>query len=108
MLDDSVLPHLIIHVGAIVSVIALTRYFLSRGSLSESKLPYPPGPKGLPLTGNTSDLPRNISLWGGGGRTGGRDVPFVNVSHFLGNAQLNSFAETDIMYFDIFGRNWWF
>ena len=48
-----------------VSVIALTRYFKSRGSLSGSKLPYPPGPRGLLLIGNTLGLPRDTLIWEG-------------------------------------------
>jgi len=66
MFDDSkILSHLVIPAGATVFVIALARYFKSKGSLNNSKLPYPPGPKGLPLVGNMLDLPRGIPLWEG-------------------------------------------
>jgi len=66
MLDDSkILSHWVIPVGATVSAIALTRYFKSRGSPNEPKLPYPPGPRGLPLIGNMLDLPRDMPIWEG-------------------------------------------
>jgi hypothetical protein len=28
-----------------------------------SKLPYPPGPKGYPLLGNVFDVPKDLSVW---------------------------------------------
>ena len=62
MLDSKVLSRLVILVGATVSVIALTRYLKSKGSLSKSELPYPPGPKDLPLIGNVLDLPRDVPI----------------------------------------------
>ena len=66
MLDNpNVLPHLAVPLGTAVFLIALARYFRSRDSLSKSKLPYPPGPKGLPLIGNALDFPRGVPIWEG-------------------------------------------
>ena len=66
MFDDSkTLFHLAIPVGVTVSAVALARYFRTRGILNQPNLPYPPGPKGLPLIGNILDLPRGMHLWEG-------------------------------------------
>jgi len=67
MLDDDskLLPRLAIPVCVAVSFVVLARYFGLRGSPRRSKLPYPPGPKGLPLIGNILDLPRGIPVWEG-------------------------------------------
>ena len=66
MLDDStVLSHLVIPLGAAASLVVLTRYLRSRGFPGQPKLPYPPGPKGLPLIGNILDLPRDMHIWEG-------------------------------------------
>ena len=66
MLGDSKTAfHLVIPFGAAVSVVALTRYLRSRCFSNQSKPPYPPGPKGLPLIGNMLDLPRNTHMWEG-------------------------------------------
>ena len=66
MLDDTrILSRLAVPLGATVFVVALARYLRPRGSPTKSKLPYPPGPKGLPLIGNLLDLPYDIPLWEG-------------------------------------------
>jgi len=63
--NTEILSRLAIPIGAAVALIALTRYIVSRGSLGKSKLPYPPGPKALPLIGNALDFPRNVPVWEG-------------------------------------------
>ena len=66
MLDDTgVLSHLAVPLGAAVFLIALARYLRPRGTLGKSSLPYPPGPKGLPLVGNALDFPRGMPIWEG-------------------------------------------
>ena len=66
MFDDTkTISHLTVSIGVTVSIIALGRYLKSRGSRNKSKLPYPPGPKGLPLIGNILDLPRDVPVWEG-------------------------------------------
>ena len=66
MLDDpTILSHLVIPLGAAVSLVALTRYLRSRGLSNQPKFPYPPGPRGLPLIGNILDLPRDMHIWEG-------------------------------------------
>ena len=61
--DSKTLFHLVIPVGVTVSVVALARYFRSRGFSNQPKPPYPPGPKGLPLIGNILDVPHDMYLW---------------------------------------------
>jgi len=63
--DGNMLSHLAVPVGVTVSIIALVRYLKSRDSINKSRLPYPPGPKGLPLIGNILDLPRGMPVWEG-------------------------------------------
>ena len=66
MLDDmKITSHLAIPLGATISLIVLARYFKTRDSLRKSELPYPPGPKGLPLIGNVLDVPRGVPIWEG-------------------------------------------
>ena len=66
MLDDStLLSHFAVPFGAAVSLAALMGYLRSRGFPSQPKLPYPPGPRGLPLVGNMLDLPRDMHIWEG-------------------------------------------
>jgi len=63
--NTEILSRLATPVGAAVALIAVTKYLVSRGSSSKSKLPYPPGPKALPLIGNALDFPRNVPVWEG-------------------------------------------
>ena len=66
MFDDTkTLSSLAVPVATAVSLIVLAKYLKSRHSPSKSKFPYPPGPKGLPLIGNTLDLPRGVPIWEG-------------------------------------------
>ena len=68
LVDTRMLSPLVIPLGATILIIALARYFRSRDSLNKSRLPYPPGPKGLPLIGNALDFPRGMPIWEGLGR----------------------------------------
>ena len=66
MFDDTkTISSLAVPVATAVSLIVLAKYLKSRHSPSKSKFPYPPGPKGLPLIGNTLDLPRGVPIWEG-------------------------------------------
>ena len=58
--SSKILSYLVVPVGTAVCLVVLARYIRSRG---KSNLPYPPGPKGLPLIGNILDLPRDIPVW---------------------------------------------
>jgi hypothetical protein len=37
--------------------------FIWNGRRTGTKLPFPPGPRGLPLLGNVLDIPRDIPIW---------------------------------------------
>jgi len=66
--DTAILSPLAVPLGATVLLIALARYLRPRDFLNKSKLPYPPGPKGLPLIGNALDFPRGMPIWEGLGQ----------------------------------------
>jgi len=61
----TILSNLAVPLGVAAFLIPLARYLRSRDSLTKSKFPYPPGPKGLPLIGNLLNLPRDIPVWEG-------------------------------------------
>lgn len=101
MLDDSkILSHLVIPVGATISFIVLTKYFKSRGSLKESGLLYPPGPKGLPLIGKMLDFPHDMQVWEGFAQMTEMYRTSIILA-FLVNSLSTSHVDTDIMYLNM-------
>ncbi|KAF8904750.1 cytochrome P450 [Gymnopilus junonius] len=48
-----------IYAGLLISVVSFV-WFTKRGSKNPDNLPYPPGPKPLPLIGNVNDVPREV------------------------------------------------
>ena len=104
MLDGSTtLSHLIIPFGAAASLVALTSYLKSRGFPNRPKLPYPPGPKGLPLVGNILDLPRDMHIWEGFTQM----AEAYRTSTVVISAEFNLIrcAETEVMHLNMFGAS---
>jgi len=66
--DTKILSPMAVPLGATILLIVLARYLRTRDSLDKPKLPYPPGPKGLPLIGNALDFPRGMPIWEGFGQ----------------------------------------
>ena len=105
MLNDlTILSHLVAPFGAAVSLVALTSYLRSRGFPNRPKLPYPPGPKGLPFIGNIFDLPRDMHIWEG----------FTQMAEAYRTSMVFAFgrthnlipcAETEVVYLSMFGTN---
>ena len=105
MLDDSaILSHLIVSFGAGVSLVALTGYLKSRCFPNQAKLPYPPGPRGLPLVGNILDLPRDMPIWKGFMQMA-ETYRTSTVLAFRWTHNLIPRAETEVMYLNMFGTN---
>ena len=104
MLDGSgILPRLVIPLGAAVSLVALTSYLKSR-FFNQPKLPYPPGPKGLPLIGNILDVPRGMHIWEGFTRMA-EAYRTLTVLAICWTRNLMPCVETEVMYLNMFGTN---
>lgn len=105
MFDDSKpLFHLVTLAGVTISVVALTRYFRSRGFPNQPKPPYPPGPKGLPFVGNILDLPRDMHMWEGFAQMA-ETYRTSMILAFRWNRNLILRAETEVMYLNMFGTD---
>lgn len=102
--DSKILSPWVIPVGVTaVSVVVLTRYFGSRGSPNRSTLPYPPGPKGLPLIGNMLDLPRDTPIWEGFAQIAETHrTSMVSTGEFT---IMSPCVETDVVHLNVFGTD---
>ena len=51
-----------LYAASLCAVASLTALVL-RWQRTDSRLPYPPGPRGYPLIGSALDIPRDIPIW---------------------------------------------
>ena len=75
------LPTLMLSVsplGAVFLVIAVCLYLVHRRRRN-SRLPYPPGPKGYPMVGNVFDVPQDVPVWKTAMSIGGNYSEWMNI-----------------------------
>ena len=52
----------VLYAASICAAASLAALVLRRRR-NDSRLPYPPGPKGYPLVGSALDVPRDVPIW---------------------------------------------
>jgi hypothetical protein len=87
-----------------VALLVIAASFVVHRKRRNTRLPYPPGPKGYPVIGNVFDIPQDVPLWKAAVLMGKTHSERLALALCVYELILRS-SESDVLYLNVLGAD---